>query len=119
MKMVNQAGVGSSLVGRVDFDEFTAARRCSGLCPSANRASDSKRTGALLSRSRVKPAGEEIGGIITPVRFRLIQWGAISAISRIWAARSQKLSQNEIARAERTTWPRTCPGCGALPLSSR
>jgi DNA-binding winged helix-turn-helix (wHTH) protein len=56
---------------------------------------------------------------VTPVRFRLIQWGAISAISRILAARSQKLSQNEIARAERTTWPRTCPGCGALPLSSR
>ena len=60
MKMVNQAGVGSSLVGRVDFDEFTAARRCSGLCPSANRASDSKRNGALQSRSRFKPDGERV-----------------------------------------------------------
>ena len=47
MKLVNQARVGASLVGRVDFDEFKAARRCSGLCPSANRASDWKRNGAL------------------------------------------------------------------------
>ena len=47
MKMVNQAGVGASLAGCVDFNAFTAAGRGIGLCPSADRAPDSKRYVAL------------------------------------------------------------------------
>jgi hypothetical protein len=43
MKLVNQAGVGASLAGCVDFDDFTAAGRGIGLCPSVNRASELKR----------------------------------------------------------------------------
>jgi hypothetical protein len=74
MKLVNQAGVGASLAGCVDFNEFTAAGRGIGLCPSANRASDSKRNGALAitqpaqARWRASPQG-----IITPVQFRRSQ----------------------------------------------
>jgi hypothetical protein len=47
MKRANQTWAGASLAGCVDFDDFMAAGRCSGLCPSANRASDSQRHGWL------------------------------------------------------------------------
>jgi hypothetical protein len=70
MKMVNQAGVGSSLAGSVDFDDFTAAGRGSGLCPSAKRAPGSKRNGSLAIPQPAQVRCRECRGIVTPVQFR-------------------------------------------------
>ena len=69
MKMVNQAGVGASLAGCMDFDDFTAAGRGSGLCPSAKRAPGSKRNGSLAIPQPAQVRCRECRGIITPVQF--------------------------------------------------
>ena len=63
MKRANQPGVGASLAGCVDFDDFTAAGRGIGLCPSANRASELKQDVTLAWLPVPQPRNCHAGSI--------------------------------------------------------
>ena len=72
-----------------------------GCVPAQNERRVRSETGRWQSRSRLKPDGGRVGGIETPVQFRAGDFGAIPAISRAHATRSQKQSQNKAALAAR------------------